>query len=175
VLVVGAGPIGMAAVIFAKSRGTHVTALDVRADRLAFCREQLGADETVEADTGADGTLQRSTGGEFFDLVIDATGNPASMERGFGYVAHGGSYVLLGIVQGDLTFSDPEFHKRETTLFASRNATRDDFEAVLAAIRAGRVPTTALNTHRAQLEELPDRFPAWMSPEAGVVKALVEI
>ena len=86
------------------------------------------------------------------------------MERGFGYVAHGGTYVLLGLVQGDLTFSDPEFHKRETTLLASRNATREDFEAVLAAIRAGQVPTAALNTHRALLEEVPDLFPQWMSP-----------
>ena len=175
VLVVGAGPIGMAAVIFAKSRGATVTALDVRADRLAFCREQLGADETVEAGAAAGDTLERITGSDFYDLVIDATGNPASMERGFGYVAHGGAYVFLGIVQGDLTFSDPEFHKRETTLLASRNATREDFEAVLAAIRAGRVPTAALNTHRASLEQVPDLFPGWMAPEAGVVKALVEI
>jgi threonine dehydrogenase-like Zn-dependent dehydrogenase len=97
------------------------------------------------------------------------------MERGFGHVAHGGAYVLLGIVQGDVTFSDPEFHKRETTLLASRNATREDFEAVLAAIEAGRVPTAALNTHRAPLEAVPEAFPRWMSPEAGVVKALVEI
>ena len=175
VLVVGTGPIGMAALIFAKSRGVSVTALDVRPDRLAFCREQLGADETVEAGAGAEESLKRITDGSFYDLVIDATGNASSMERGFGYVAHGGTYVLLGLVQGEITFSDPEFHKRETTLLASRNATREDFEAVLAAIRAGQVPTAALNTHRALLEEVPDRFPQWMSPEAEVVKALVEI
>ena len=175
VLVVGAGPIGMAAVIFAKSRGATVTALDVRADRLAFCREQLGTDETVEAGAAAGDTLERITGRDFYDLVIDATGNPASMERGFGYVAHGGAYVFLGIVQGDLTFSDPEFHKRETTLLASRNATRQDFETVLAAIRAGQVPTAALNTHRATLEEVPEVLPQWITAGAGLVKALVEV
>jgi 2-desacetyl-2-hydroxyethyl bacteriochlorophyllide A dehydrogenase len=175
VLVVGAGPIGMGALIFAKSRGAVVTVLDVRAGRLAFCREHLGADETMEADADVEESLKRITGGDFYDLVIDATGNAAAMERGFGYVAHGGSYLFLGLVQGDLTFSDPEFHKRETTLLASRNATREDFEEVLAMIRAGRVPTTALNTHRAALAEVPDLFPQWMSPEAEVVKALVEI
>jgi 2-desacetyl-2-hydroxyethyl bacteriochlorophyllide A dehydrogenase len=175
VLVVGAGPIGMAALIFAKSRGAVVTVLDVQARRLAFCREHLGADETMEAGADVEERLKRATDGDFYDLVVDATGNAASMERGFGYVAHGGSYLFLGLVQGDLTFSDPEFHKRETTLLASRNATREDFEAVLATIEAGRVPTEALNTHRATLAELPDLFPQWMSPEAGVVKALVEI
>jgi 2-desacetyl-2-hydroxyethyl bacteriochlorophyllide A dehydrogenase len=175
VLVVGAGPIGMGALIFAKSRGALVTVLDVRADRLTFCREQLGVDETVEAGADVGERLKRITDGDLYDLVVDATGNTGSMERGFGYVAHGGTYVFLGLVQGDLTFSDPEFHKRETTLLASRNATREDFEAVLATIRAGRVPTAALNTHRAPLEEVPELLPQWMSPEAGVVKALVEI
>ena len=50
-----------------------------------------------------------------------------AMERGFGFVAHGGSYVLVSIVQGNISFSDPEFHKRETTLLSSRNATLTDF------------------------------------------------
>jgi 2-desacetyl-2-hydroxyethyl bacteriochlorophyllide A dehydrogenase len=175
VLVLGAGPIGMAAMIFAKVRGAQVTALDLRQDRLAFCREQLGVEETVEADSGAEEKLKRNTGGDFYDLVIDATGHAASMERGFFYVAHGGTYVFLGIVQGALSFSDPEFHKRETTLLASRNATRQDFETVLAAIRAGQVPTAALNTHRATLEEVPGVLPQWITADAGVVKALVEV
>lgn len=175
VLVVGAGPIGIAALIFAKARGARTVALDVRADRLAFCRRELGVDETVEAGAGAPERLREITGGDFFDVVIDATGNAASMERSLGHVAHGGACVFLGIVQGDIAFSDPEFHKRETTLYASRNATREDFEAVLAAIEAGRVPTGALGTHRAPLEAVPDAFPRWMSPEEGVVKALVEI
>jgi threonine dehydrogenase-like Zn-dependent dehydrogenase len=175
VLVVGAGPIGMGALVFAKGRDAVVTMLDVQASRLAFCREHLGADETMEAGDDIEERLRRATDGDFYDLVVDATGNAASMERGFAYVAHGGSYLFLGLVQGDLTFSDPEFHKRETTLLASRNATREDFEAVLATIRAGRVPTAALNTYRAPLAEVPDLFPQWMRPEAGVVKALVEI
>jgi threonine dehydrogenase-like Zn-dependent dehydrogenase len=174
-LVIGAGPIGMAAMIFAKVRDAQVTALDVRVDRLAFCRAELGADATVEAGAGTDDALKEITGGDFYGFVIDATGNAASMERGFGYVAHGGTYVFLGIVQGNLTFSDPELHKRETTLLASRNATRQDFEEVLAAIRAGRVPIASLNTHRAPLEEVPEILPQWMSSDAGVVKTLVEI
>ena len=107
--------------------------------------------------------------------MFDATGNPKAMERGFRFVAHGGTYVLVSIVAGDITFSDPEFHKRETTLLASRNATREDFEQVLAAIHAGRVPIASLNTHRAPLEKVPEVLPRWMGPETGVVKALVEI
>lgn len=117
--------------------------------------------------------LAELTGNEFFDVVFDATGNIKAMERGLDFVAHGGKYVLISIVRDRLSFSDPEFHKRETTLLASRNATPADFETVLEAMRAGRVPTDALNTHRLALAELPDEFPKLLDPNAGVIKALV--
>jgi len=97
------------------------------------------------------------------------------MMKGFSYVGHGGTYVLLSIVRADITFNDPEFHKRETSLMGSRNATRHDFEAVLNTMRDGRVPVAALASHRASLDEAPNRIPAWSTPEAGVIKALVEL
>ena len=95
------------------------------------------------------------------------------MERGFGLVGHGGTYVLVSIVNGSIAFSDPEFHKRETSLLGSRNATREDFDAVGAALRAGRIPTEVLNTHRFALAEAPERFPTLLDPQAGVVKAIL--
>ncbi|HEX7913923.1 MAG TPA: zinc-binding alcohol dehydrogenase family protein [Paraburkholderia sp.] len=174
VLVVGAGPIGMAAMIFAKLRGATVTCLDTRADRLAFCQSQLGVNAAVAVGTDDTEQLASLTDGEFFDAVFDATGNIDAMNRGFGFVAHGGKYTLISIVPGQVTFSDPEFHKRETTLLASRNATTVDFETVLEAMRAGHIPDQALNTHRMQLAEVPDAFPRLLEPGQTVVKALVE-
>ena len=97
------------------------------------------------------------------------------MERSLGYVAHGGTYLLLGIVLGTIALADPELHKKEVTLAASRNATSEDFDTVLAAIRSGQVPMAALATHRAPLAEVPEQFPTWLRPDAGVVKALIEI
>lgn len=172
-LVVGAGPIGMAVAIFAKLRGGIVTVLDGREDRLAFCRQHLGV-ETVALGPDDQARLIDLTEGVFFDRVFDATGNPKAMERGFSFVAHGGTYVLVSIVNATIGFSDPEFHKREMTLMGSRNATLADFETVLAAMRAGQIPDAALATHRMTLTEVPERFPALLDPAAGVVKALVE-
>ncbi|WP_070107269.1 zinc-binding alcohol dehydrogenase family protein [Burkholderia plantarii] len=174
VLVVGAGPIGMAAMIFARLRGGTVTCLDTRADRLAFCRSQLGIEATVPVGDGDAAQLAALTNGEFFDVVFDATGNIDAMNRGFAFVAHGGRYVLISIVQGQVTFSDPEFHKREMTLLASRNATAADFDTVLAAMRDGHVPDQALNTHRMRLAEVPEALPRLLEPGQTVVKALVE-
>ena len=175
VLVVGAGPIGMAAMIFARINGATVTAIDGRQDRLDFCTRELGVAHAIALGPTDTEQLSAATDGEFFDVVFDATGNAKAIERGFGFVAHAGSYVLISIVRDNITFSDPEFHKRETTLLGSRNATTEDFEAVLAAIRAGEVPTDALNTHRLKLAELPTEFSKLLDPAQGVVKAIVEI
>jgi 2-desacetyl-2-hydroxyethyl bacteriochlorophyllide A dehydrogenase len=173
VLVVGAGPIGIAATLFAKLAGARVTVLDARADRLDFCRQHLGADRIVTLSDGTPAALSDLTGGVFFDVVFDATGSAAAMQQGFAYVGHGGTYVLISVVAADITFSDPEFHKREMSLLASRNATLEDFDHVLAAMRAGRVPTKELNTHSALLKDLPEALPGWMEPSAGVIKAIV--
>jgi 2-desacetyl-2-hydroxyethyl bacteriochlorophyllide A dehydrogenase len=174
VLVVGTGPIGMAVLIFAGLRGGQVTALDTRAERVRFCLEQLGAHAGVVIGPDDEAELARLTGGEFFDVVFDATGNAKAMERGFRFIAHGGKYVFVSIVRGDISFSDPEFHKREATLLGSRNATMEDFQAVIDAMRAGRVPHAALNTHRLLLAGLPQQFGSLLDPAQGVVKALVE-
>jgi 2-desacetyl-2-hydroxyethyl bacteriochlorophyllide A dehydrogenase len=174
VLVVGTGPIGMAALIFAGLRGGQVTALDTRVERVQFCREQLGAHAGVVIGPDDEAELARLTESEFFDVVFDATGNAKAMERGFRFIAHGGKYVLVSIVRDSISFSDPEFHKREATLLGSRNATMEDFQTVIDAMRAGRVPHAALNTHRLPLAGLPEQFKSLLDPAQGVVKAIVE-
>ncbi len=174
VLVVGAGPIGMAAMIFAQLRGAVVTAMDARLDRLAFCTKHLGVAATVAVGADDEQQLAALTDKEFFNVVFDATGNPKAMERGFKFVAHAGTYVLISVVGASITFSDPEFHKRETTLLGSRNATAEDFEIVLNSMRAGLIPDQALNTHRLTLAQVPTDFQTLLDPAQGVVKAIVE-
>ena len=174
VLVVGVGPIGMAALTFAQLRGANVTVLDTRAERLAFCRDRLGANAGVLIGPDDEAGLALLSDGEFFDVVFDATGNPRAMERGFKFIAHGGKYVLVSIVRDNITFSDPEFHKREATLLGSRNATMEDFETVLRAMRGGLIPDAALNTHRMPLIKVPADFARLLDPSQGVVKAIVE-
>jgi 2-desacetyl-2-hydroxyethyl bacteriochlorophyllide A dehydrogenase len=174
VLVVGTGPIGMAALIFSRLLGAEVVAMDSRRERIDFCRDRLGAFAGVQVGEGDEPELSRLTGGDFFDVVFDATGNPRAMERGFRFVAHGGRYVFVSIVKDSITFSDPEFHKRETTLLGSRNATMEDFRTVMAAMKAGSIPHEALNTHRVQLADVPANFPRLLDPAEQVIKAIVE-
>ena len=97
------------------------------------------------------------------------------MEKGFEFVAHGGRYVLVSVVKGPITFMDPDFHRKELTLFGSRNATSEDFERVIAAIRNGDVPIDRLITHRTSLVDAVRNIPLWATQKTGLIKALIEI
>ncbi len=175
VLVVGAGPIGMGIMQFAKVAGAKVFVMDTNTERLAFCKSALAVDEVIEVNAQSREQLSVLTNGNFIDTVFDATGNPKAMEAGFELVAHGGTYVLVSVVKGNISFVDPEFHKREMTLMGSRNATREDFEHVVSCMHSGAVKAQSMITHRANLIELPDLLGQWSLPQTGVIKAVVEV
>lgn len=175
VLVVGVGPIGLGAALFSKLRGAEVTVLDAQQTRLDFCQSVLGIGSGVLANEHSYQQLAEHTRGNFFDVVIDATGNTEAIERSFSYVAHGGDFVLLSVVKDRISFLNSEFHKREMRLIGSRNALAEDFAEVMAAMRNGLVPSERILTHRSPLLEVPERFSDWIRPETGVIKALVEV
>lgn len=173
-LVIGAGPIGLGTALFARHAEQHVTLMDVSAERLAFARE-LGF-LVIDGSKGA--VIERiseRTAGTGFDVVYDATGNSHSMKSAFAYVAHGGVMVLVSVVQDDISFSDPEFHKREMMLIGSRNATHADFERVVTAIKAGSIPIRRLVTHRTTLRESPRDVALWAQQKSGLIKAIIDV
>ena len=175
VLVVGAGPIGVGTAIFARLAGGAVTLMDISERRLAFLADRLGLRDTIRAGDGALAEIDRRTGGDRYDVVFDATGNARAMEASFAFVASGGTLVFVGVRAADITFSDPEFHRKEMTLKATRNATRADFDTVMAAVRAGHVPMDALNTHSGTLDALPEIMPAWLHASDPPLKAIVTV
>jgi 2-desacetyl-2-hydroxyethyl bacteriochlorophyllide A dehydrogenase len=175
VLVIGAGPIGLSVIELARLAGARVLVLDVNARRLEFCREHFGVDHAILASERAREEAREITGGEMATAVFDATGNAASMRAAFDFVASGGRLVLVGLVQDEIGFQDPDFHRKELTLLATRNSTAAEFRRILALMEAGRIDTRPWITHRARLEAVPDAFSAWLAPEAGVIKAIIEI
>ncbi|WP_148252423.1 zinc-binding alcohol dehydrogenase family protein [Aidingimonas lacisalsi] len=174
-VIVGAGPIGMGTLQIAKSRGARTLVVDTNHDRLAFCRDVLGADGILHAgDDDLAATIATHNDGALADIVFDATGNPGAMQRGFDLAGHGGRYVLVSIVKADITFNDPDFHRKELTLLGSRNATREDFETVTRLIETGAMQPTAMITHRGTLAEMPTLMPQWCDPANGVIKAMID-
>ena len=174
-LVIGAGPIGLGAALFAGIAGGEVTLMDRDADRLAFAMKVGIAAKTIEAAESTRELVLEASDGEGFDVVFDATGSRGSMEDAFGFTAHGGKLVLISVVNDDIIFSDPEFHKREMAVIGSRNALRSDFERVTVALEHGRVPLLRLLTHRTTLDRVATDLPRWTKEKHGLVKALIEI
>lgn len=174
VLVVGAGPIGIGTALFSQLNGAGVTLVDTRRPRLEYARDALGFADVQDSGPELPDALRLATEGEMFDVVFDATGVLAAMANSLQFVAHGGALVLVGVAPGDLVLPDPEFHKREATLIASRNALSTDFDRVIAAIREGHIPTDALHTHSVAGDDLPTRLPELIEEADHVLKAIVQ-
>ncbi len=174
VAVVGAGPIGLGAALFASLTGAKVAVLDRDPERVSAANSISGAEPIVTED-GYLKKVASFTNDNAFDVVFDATGNASAMQAGFDLVAHGGRYVLVSVVKDSITFADPDFHRKEMSLFGSRNATSEDFERVMGAIRGRKVPIDKIITHRTSLTEAVNRLPQWAQQKSGLIKALIEI
>lgn len=176
VLVIGAGPIGLGIMEFARIAGAKVIAMDINASRLKFCNNRLNIDYTIDVSTeNALERLSMITQGDMPSVVIDATGNLKAINDGFQYLAHGARYILVGLQKGDISLSHPEFHKREATLMSSRNATREDFQHVISSMKKGLVQPANYITHRVPFKSVKNEFKKWLDPTSGVIKAMIEI
>jgi threonine dehydrogenase-like Zn-dependent dehydrogenase len=176
VLVIGAGPIGLGTMELARIAGGNVIALDINESRLAFCKEKLKVQHTINgSNSNVIERLKEITNGDMPTVVMDATGSLKAINSAFTFMAHTGRYVLIGLQKESLTFSHPEFHKREGTLMSSRNATRTDFEHVISSLKKGLIDPTAYITHRVQFNQVKTEFAGWLNPTKGVIKAMIEI
>lgn len=178
VLVIGAGPIGLACLEFLKLMDVKTIVMDMQQSRLDFCREKLGIQHTVEFRK--DGlhhlTFEDITNKQGAHVVIDATGSPKSMSSCFEYAAFTGRVVYVGITTSDLTFPHaPVFHRRELTLLASRNAMPKDFDHIIQLIREGKIDTDKWITHRITFDQVSDQFARFTDPATGAIKALIEV
>ncbi len=139
---------------------------------LAFARQQTAIEHCIDGRQDVFEQLKAIIPDGLPTVVFDATGNAASMMKSFSYVAHGGRLVFVGLFQGDVTFNDPEFHRRELSLLASRNATAQDFDKVIAALESRKIDVKPWITPSPSPEQMIRDFPTWLDPANGVVKAM---
>jgi len=176
VLVIGAGPIGLATMQFSKVAGAKTVVMDINQDRLDFCTSAMGVDGSINLTQEVPEQAMRVLfDGDLPTIVFDATGNPKSMMSAFQWPSHGGKLVFIGLFQGDVNFHDPSFHKKELTLFASRNAMSRDFDEIIQLIEEGKVDINPWITHRAPMHDIPKVFESWTKPETKVIKAMIDV
>ncbi len=178
VLVIGAGPIGLSVIEFAKLSGARTVVLDMNEQRLAFVREVMGVSDTVLArgDGSEVAAVEALTEGNGAESVVDATGSHRSMSQALAFCAFAGRLVYVGITQADLSFPHaPILHRRELSILGSRNALPGDFRSIIDHIQAGRIDTRPWITHRTGFGDMIGEFPSWLKPETGVIKAMVSV
>lgn len=177
-LVIGAGPIGLSVLEFAKLSGARPIVMDISESRLRFVREKMGVPDTLLA-SGDDSDFEALggiTNHQRADLVVDATGNHQSMVRALEFASFAGRVVYVGITQKSMEMPHaPVLHRRELTLLASRNALSRDFPRIIKLIEDGKIDTGPWITHHASMLDVPSIFPEWLRPEAGVIKAVIEV
>lgn len=176
VLIVGAGPIGLGVAKFAKLYGAKVCMADVSESRLAYAKSSELSDYSYLVDKQIDiNDLKKTLEGRLPTAIFDATGNKNSMANTFNLVAHGGKIIFVGLFIGDLTFNDPNFHKREVTLMASRNSLPEDFKEIITAMENGEINAKIWLTHTLAFDKLPEEFNNLTKPETSVIKAIIEL
>jgi len=180
VLVIGAGPIGLSVIEFARLSGARTLVMDMNPARLAFVRERMGVPDTILLTPGGEEAaleqLRALTNGQLADVVVDATGSNKSMGAALAYCSYAARLVYVGITQAEISFLHaPILHRREVSILASRNALAPDFTRIISLIEEGKIDTDPWITHHAKFDDMIAVFPRWLEPESGVIKAVVSV
>jgi alcohol dehydrogenase len=165
ILIIGAGPIGLTVLEFARATNAAITILELNAARREFVEQHYPGVNVVACLPDAPA----------FQIVFDATGNPNSMAGTLRFARFTGRIVYVGITKEPVLLDDPLFHRRELSLLASRNAVASDFPRILAMIQSGQINTRPWISHRCEFGELPEQMEAWLLPESRVIKAVVAL
>lgn len=155
VVVIGAGPIGLAATLAAADRGARVLVADRIAGRLDVAA-RAGATRTV--DTAADdlaGAVAEFTEGAGAAVVIEATGVPALVRLSVDVVAHSGTVVAVGISTDDVGITVSDLSRKEINLLGSRNSA-GEFPAAVDLVGRRADVVAGWVTHTFGLHEVPD-------------------
>ncbi|WP_147198652.1 zinc-binding alcohol dehydrogenase family protein [Pantoea sp. CCBC3-3-1] len=154
-LVVGAGAIGLGVADIASALGINIILAEVNEGRLSEACGRFGylhALNPLAVDYA--GRLKAITEGHGPGFIIDATGNAASMNSQVEHLAASGTIVFVGLHKGEISFNDLAFHKRETTMLASRAADIQDFEQVIALMATKRIHPELLRDNIFPFNEL---------------------
>lgn len=174
VLVMGAGAIGMFAMLSAKLRGAEVYVSDVAEPKLAFARS-MGADGVILNATPGDFSRQaaEATHGDGFDVLIEAVGLPQTLQACIDAGAHMARIVEVGIGTWPLDFAFNILQKKELNLMGSRNALRQDFLELIDVLNKGRVSVAGMVTSVYDFNEASHAFAETAANAGTNLKSLI--
>lgn len=173
VLVLGAGAIGIFAMLSARVKGAKVWIADLLDSRLEVARS-LGAESTINLGevTDVDQIARELTDGNGFDVVMEATGAPASFLNGIAAAAFGGRLVLIGNGKREVSFNQSAIIRKELDVVGSRNSL-NDFLPLIDHVADGDVDIRPLATSVHPFEETIHAMQDLLDHPADNVKVLI--
>jgi len=166
-VVVGAGPIGLSVMEFLRLAGADIGVVEKMPQRLQFAAGHHGLTRYYPSHEEARHEVPSM-------LVFDCTGDRGSMEHSIDLLQQGGKLIFVGLVNDQVSLFDPDLHRREATILASRNSTPAEHRRVLQSMEGGQIDVGAWPTECTGRTNMQHRFPAWLHREAGVVKAVID-
>ncbi len=159
ILILGAGPIGLAVAFWARRKGaTDIVIQDLNDfQQLRAC--EMGASGFVVDPADPVGAADRALGGKA-DIVFECVGIPGLIEQAVGQVRARGTILLLGLCTKPDTFNSFAMLSKEVRLVTSAFFTRQEFEEALDVLNAGAAEPRLLVTDTISLNDTPQRFEA---------------
>jgi 2-desacetyl-2-hydroxyethyl bacteriochlorophyllide A dehydrogenase len=175
VLIVGAGPIGLFALIAAKAQGARVYVADILPGRLEKALH-FGADGVINSkETNIQEEAMRITEGNGFDVCVEACGQSVTFLSCIDCVAFAGNIILIGNGKKETTFLHSILLKKELNVFGSRNSYAKDFRAVINLIASGTVPVLDMVSDIYPISRADEAFKALANNDGSLAKVLIRI
>ncbi|TBW32796.1 zinc-binding alcohol dehydrogenase family protein [Siculibacillus lacustris] len=174
VVVIGCGMIGMGAIAGAVARGATVIAVDIGASKIAMAA-RYGATHTIDAGTeDVAARVAELTGGDGADVVIEAVGAPATFTQAIDIVCFCGRVVYIGYCKAPVAYDTKFFNLKELDIMGSRNATADDFRAVITYLEGLDHAPDDLISKVFAFEDAAEALPYWTRERATTLKIVIE-
>ncbi len=174
VMVLGCGMIGAGAIAGAALRGARVIAVDIDDHKLSLA-SALGAHHTINSLTlDLHEELEGLTGGDGPDVVVEAAGNPLTYRAAVDEVAFTGRVICIGYAASEVSFATKLFVQKEIDIMGSRNATPEDFKAVISYLEQGKFPLDQMITRKVKPEDAAQAVRQWADNPGKVMKILVD-
>ncbi|WP_412551912.1 zinc-binding alcohol dehydrogenase family protein [Shimia sp. MIT910701] len=175
VLVLGAGMIGIGAVLGAIARGARVIVAEVSEVKHDTLR-RLGAETVINPMTeDLQARIDVLTEGEGVDVVIEAVGIPETFRNAIDLVCFSGRVVYVGYAKSEVSYNTSLFNLKELDIMGSRNATRADFEDVMNYVEANRNLAELLISRTLPWNEAAEAFPYWEANRQHTFKIMIDM
>lgn len=177
VLVMGAGTIGVLAAVAAKAKGAEVTICDIAPEKLEYAYKTFELDHMLlnSSPEAFSAGVEEITGGNGFDVAIEAVGIPSTFQCCIDAACFGGNVVLIGISKHPMNdFFFNIIQKKELNIHGSRNALKKDFEALIDLVLTGSIELDKIITNEYSWLDAPTAFAEFDANANQMLKVILD-